>query len=501
MLPEGQWARVRAAAREQKHINVSEIIVNEESLRSILNSMPIGIIFCDTGSMVRFINRTYAEYLCIEPEAALGRPITELIPDSRLPVVMKTGQAEMGDKCQIETSKGKRTLVVNRIPAVGSDGKIIGAISQSLFSDLQELKTVAKRVSMLEKKVDLCNLKIGSALSARYTLSDIKGQSAAITHAKELVRHYARSEAPVLIVGPTGIGKELFSHALHHESTRAEGAFVSINCAAIPPDLFESELFGYAPGAFTGARKEGKIGLIELAENGTLFLDEIGDMPLYAQVKLLRVLEEKVVYRVGDTAPHKVDFRLVVATNRHLKEMIREGNFREDLFYRFNTMTIVVPSLRERIEDIPILVRHVLERFGKQWVSFSNEAMTTLMRYDWPGNVRELKNVIESALSICGGNVIQVSDLPSEIVREVSGRGWLSLQAVGSAGERGRSSAGGPGRSLLRNRDSNEREQILRVLLENNWNMAKSAKILEIARATLYEKVKKHGLVRGQGLS
>lgn len=476
--------------------------MNEESLRAILNSMPIGIVFCDTNCLVRFINSTYAEYLCIDPAAALGMLITELIPDSRLPVVMKTGQAEMGDKCMIETCKGKRTLIVNRIPAVGPGGKIIGAISQSLFSDPHELKAVAKRVTLLEKKVSLCNLKIGSALSARYTLNDIKGQSAAITHSKELVRRYAPSDAPVLIVGPTGIGKELFSHALHHESPRAEGAFVSINCAAIPPDLFESELFGYVPGAFTGAKREGKIGIIELADKGTLFLDEIGDMPLYAQVKLLRVLEEKVVYRVGDTAPYQVDFRLVVATNRHLKEMIREGTFREDLYYRFNTMTIQVPSLRERIEDIPILVRHVLERFGKQGVSFTNEAMTTLMRYDWPGNVRELKNVIESALSMCGGTVIQASDLPSEIVREVSGRGWLPAPGATGVKERegGRAGGGTAGRSLSRNRDSSEREQILKVLVENSWNMAKSSKVLEISRATLYEKVKKHGLKRGQGV-
>lgn len=451
----------------------------------ILNNIPIGIIFCDTDCIIRFINDTYSEYLGLDAAEVVGRLITDFIPDSRLRFVMKSGQAEMGDKCEIDYKGGKRTLVVNRLPVKSSDGTVIGAISQSLFGDPGELKEVAQRIIQLQRKVKLIKLKIGSALSAKYSLADIRGQSAAITKARELVRRYAKSDSPVMIIGPTGIGKELFSHALHQESHRCDHAFVSINCAAIPPDLFESELFGYAPGAFTGARKEGKIGFIELADKGTLFLDEIGDMPLYAQVKLLRVLEEKIVHRVGDTEPHDVDFRLVVATNRRLKEMIREGKFREDLYYRFNTMTIVIPSLHERIEDIPILVRYMLERMGKPQVTCSSRAMDALIKHPWPGNVRELKNVLESALSMCKDDVIDIGDLPAELINE-----------PGGSSPHRKDLNGAPNTPLSLFRDENERMLILEVLRENRWNMVKSAKALKISRATLYEKLKKHRLSR-----
>jgi transcriptional regulator with PAS, ATPase and Fis domain len=341
---------------------------------------------------------------------------------------------------------------------------------------------VAQRVVHLEKKVAVTRLKIRSALSAKYSLSDIRGQSAAIAQARELAEQYAKTDSPVLIVGPTGTGKELFAHSIHQESDRAEGPFVSINCAALPADLSESELFGYAPGAFTGARKEGKIGYIELADKGTLFLDEIGDMPAMLQVKLLRVLEEKVVYRLGETDPHPVDFRLVAATNKALKEQIRVRKFREDLYYRLSTMTIVVPPLRERTEDLPILVRHMLERLGRPLVKCSNAAMDAIIGFDWPGNVRQLKNVMERALSTCKDDVIEHSDLPPDLA---------GAQAAGPAprGERERV-------PLSQFRSENEKSLILDTLAEHNWNVVRSARALNISRATLYEKLKKHQISR-----
>jgi transcriptional regulator with PAS, ATPase and Fis domain len=451
----------------------------------ILQNIPIGIIYCDTDCIIRFINNTYAEYLGVNSSEATGRPITDLIPDSRLKLVMESGQAEMGDKCELATRVGNRTLVVNRLPVKAPDGAVIGAISQSLFGDPNELKEVAQRIVQLEKKVTLCKLKIGSALSAKYSLANIHGQSVAIVRAKELVKHYAKSNSPVLITGPTGTGKELFSHALHQESPRCPYPFVSINCAAIPPDLLESELFGYAPGAFTGARKEGKIGFVELADKGTLFLDEIGDMPLSAQVKVLRVLEDKVVYRVGSTEPHGVDFRLVVATNRELKGMFRKGTFREDLYYRFNAMSINIPPLFERIEDIPILVRHILDRIGKGYVTFSRTAMDALLTYHWPGNVRELKNVVERALSMCKDGVIDIGDLPSQ---------FISLPRETFV--QGADSNSRPTRSLSQFRDENEKLFLMAVLEENRWNIVRCAKSLSISRATLYEKLNKYALSR-----
>ncbi len=458
----------------------------KEVLGLIVQNIPTGLIFCDTDCIIRFINKTYAKYLGVDPNEATGRPITDLIPDSRLRLVMASGQAEMGDKCELPTKAGIRTIVVNRLPVKSPDGKVIGAISQSLFGDAKELKQVAQRIVQLEEKVDLCKLKIDSALSAKYSLANIHGQSAAIVRAKELVRHYAKSDSPVLIMGPTGTGKELFSHALHQESPRSPYPFVSINCAAIPPDLLESELFGYAPGAFTGARKEGKIGFLELADKGTLFLDEIGDMPLSAQVKVLRVLEDKVVCRVGSTKPHSVDFRLVVATNRDLEEMFHNGTFREDLYYRFNAMTINVPSLCERIDDIPILVRHLLDRMGQAHITCSRRAMGVLLNYSWPGNVRELKNVVERALSMCKDGVIDVGDLPAQFVNSsheaLIGKPDLNTRHFKT--------------SLSQFHEENEKMLLLTVLEENRWNIVRCAKSLSISRATLYEKLNKYQLSR-----
>ncbi len=452
----------------------------------IVQNIPTGLIFCDAHCIIRFINKAYAEYFRVDPNEAIGRPITDLIPDSRIPRVIESGQAEMGDRCDLATKCGSRTIIVNRLPVKALDGKVIGAISQCVFADANELKEVAQRIVQLEKKVDLCTLKIGSALSAKYSLTNIHGQSAAILRAKELVRHYANSDSPVLIMGPTGTGKELFSHALHQESPRSPYPFVSINCAAIPPDLLESELFGYAPGAFTGARKEGKIGFLELADKGTLFLDEVGDMPLSSQVKVLRVLEDKLVYRVGSTKPHSVDFRLVAATNRDLKLMFHSGEFREDLYYRLNAMTIKVPPLCERVEDIPILIRHILDRMGKTHVTCSRAAMSLLLSYDWPGNVREIKNVIEHALSMCKNGVIELGDLPYQFV-SLPQQAFIEKHNLNTR----RSNA-----SLSQLRDENEKMLLLSVLEENRWNIVRCAKSLSISRATLYEKLNKYRLSR-----
>lgn len=453
----------------------------------VLDNIPIGVLFCTPDTILRFINKTYAQYLGINPKDYIGKPISECVPETVLYRVMESGRAEMGDLGPITTKKGKINLIVNRIPVFGPNGKVIGGISQSLFGDPRELKEVANRIESLEEKVNLCKLKIGSALSAKYKLADIKGQSAAITKAKELIIRYAKTDSSVMIFGSTGVGKELFAHALHLESYRADAPFVSINCAAIPSDLLESELFGYVPGAFTGARREGKIGLIELADKGTLFLDEIADMPLSAQSKLLRVLEEKLVCRLGSTLSNRVDFRLVVSTNRNLKALMLDGNFREDLYYRLSAMSVTIPPLRQRKEDIPKLVEHILERFEKHPVTFSDQAMEALVQYNWPGNIRELKNVIESALSVCQNDIIEVADLPYDII--ASHQVFFATQPEKDVTKIGNI-------PLSRFRESNERLLIIKVLKENNWNMAKSAKMLQIGRATLYEKLRKYQISR-----
>jgi transcriptional regulator with PAS, ATPase and Fis domain len=448
---------------------------------TILNSLPSGIIFCDKEGRIRFINRTYADYLGVDQGEVIGRQITEYIPGSRIHHVIETGKPELGFKCSVGEGKEKKILIVNRIPVKGEDDSVLGVISQSLFGDIGELKDLSERLDLLEKKVFSYREKIKSFLSPKYSLCDIRGNSPGIITAKELVENYAKTEAPVLLLGATGTGKELFAHALHLESRRYRGPFVGINCAAIPQELFESELFGYEPGAFSGAQREGKMGQIELAGKGTLFLDEIGDMPVQTQVKLLRVLEEKIVYRLGSNIPKEVNFRLVAATNRDLREMIQQCKFREELYYRLNTMTVQIPPLRERKEDIAVLVRHFLNRLERYDVSVSSGAMNVLMSYAWPGNVRELKNAVERAASLCKGATIDISDLPPELVKESS--------PDTASGETSYSPS-------LPTLSGSERQLILAALRDNKWNMAKTARVLGISRATLYEKKKKFQIAR-----
>ncbi len=453
----------------------------------ILNTLPSGIIFCGPDGDILFINRTYADYLGVNQKEVIGKNITEFIPGSRISHVLETGEPELGFKCSVGEGKEKKILIVNRIPVLGEDGTVAGVISQSLFGDIGELKDLSMRLDVLEKKVSSYREKIRSVLSAKHSTESIKGNGPAITKAKKLLVKYGKTNSPVLLAGPTGSGKELFAHSLHSESQRANGSFVSINCAAIPHDLLESELFGYMPGAFTGAQKQGKLGKIELADKGTLFLDEIGDMSLDAQVKLLRVLEDKLVFRLGATKPTEVSFRLIVATNRDLKSMIREGSFREELYYRLNTMIINIPSLHERKEDIPVLVRHVLDALDKQDVSCSSEVMDTLMQYEWPGNVRELKNALECALSLMDGdsNSINITNLPAEIVSSPSATPFDSSYVC---------------RPQPLTLADSERKLIQASLRENNWNMAKTSKLLGISRANLYEKTKKYDLSRPKAL-
>ncbi len=449
----------------------------------ILNSIPSGIIFCDSENKIRFINHTYADYLEVNQQEVIGKNIKDYIPGTRISHVMETGKPELGFKCSVGEGKEKKILIVNRIPVTGDDNSVIGVISQSLFGDIGELRDLSARMDHLEKKISSYREKIKSVLSPKYCIDDIKGDGPSITKVKRLAERYAKTDSSVLLEGPTGSGKELFAHAIHAMSRQSNGPFVSINCAAIPHDLLESELFGYVPGAFTGAQKKGKLGKIELADKGTLFLDEIGDIPLPAQVKLLRVLEDHLVFKLGSNHPAKITFRLIAATNRGLKSMIAEKKFRQDLYYRLNTMIIHVPPLIERKEDIPCLIRHFLGMSDKRQVSFSPKAMAALMRYNWTGNVRELKSAIECALSLMRSDscTIEVDDLPADIVSPSSS---LPFDRVNICQPR-----------TSRLIDS-ERKLIRACLTENNWNMAKTARQLGISRAALYEKTKKFKLFR-----
>ena len=457
---------------------MSPFTKNSEMTSLILDSLSMGVLFCDMDYIIRFVNKAYADLLGRRPEELLGCDITEIIPHSRARVVLRDGRAEMGELCQLGPGNAL-PVVVNRIPVRDGQGRLAGMVSQAIFNDPEELKKLSSKIDHLGHTLNQYKRRIKASLAPQYSLRSILGESAPMRRLKQQVRSYAQLDAPVLILGATGAGKELFAHALHTESPRAEGPLVSINCAAIPKDLFESELFGYARGAFSGAHQDGKIGQIELADKGTLFLDEIGEMPPEIQAKLLRVLESRSVCRVGSVNARNVDFRLVAATNRNISAMLSAGSFREDLYYRINTFVLEIPPLCERADDILPIARYVLSRMGLEHLAFAPEAEAAMLAFSWPGNVRQLHNAVVHAATMRHGDMIQVDDFPPDTLPSAD----LPLRAV-AAGD------------LSDIMADTEAVVIRKVLAEQGGNVSRTARTLHIARATLYEKLRKYGISR-----
>ena len=457
---------------------MSPFTKNSEVTSLILDSLPMGVLFCDMDGVIRFVNKAYADLLGQRPEELLGRDITEIIPHSRARVVLRDGRAEMGELCQLGPGNAL-PVIVNRIPVRDGQGRLAGMVSQAIFNDPEELKKLSSKIDHLGHTLNQYKRRIKASLSPQYSLRSILGESAPMRRLKQQVQSYAQLDAPVLILGATGAGKELFAHALHAESPRAEGPLVSINCAAIPKDLFESELFGYARGAFSGAHQDGKIGQIELADKGTLFLDEIGEMPPEIQAKLLRVLESRSICRGGSVNARNVDFRLVAATNRNISAMLSAGSFREDLYYRINTFVLEIPPLRDRADDILPIARYVLSRMGLEHLTFSPEAEAAMLAFSWPGNVRQLHNAVVHAATMRHGDLIEVDDFPPDTLPSAD----LPLRTV-AAGD------------LSDIMADTEAVVIRKVLAEQGGNVSRTARTLHIARATLYEKLRKYGISR-----
>ncbi len=350
----------------------------------------------------------------------------------------------------------------------------VKAIKMGAFDFLEKPLSLEKTVLIVkhaldQRRLEAENKTLRMRINRKY---EIIGQSMMLNELRKQVQIAAPTNGRVLIYGENGTGKELIAREIHEKSRRRDKPFVGVNCAAIPEDLIESELFGHEKGAFTGAssRRQGKF---ELAEGGTLFLDEVGDMSLKTQAKLLRVLEEEAVQRVGGGEPIKVDVRVIAASNKNLKDEIERGNFREDLYYRLSVIPIKVPSLKERKEDVPFLVDHFLREFcvenGKKLKKITSEALDLMSRYDWPGNVRELKNLIERLVIMVPGNTVTTMDIP------------LSLREKSQP-------------SLREAKQEFEKYLITQTLRANRGNISKSAKILKIDRSLLYQKLKTYGL-------
>jgi len=351
-------------------------------------------------------------------------------------------------------------------------------------------------MNLLESKVKYYEEELTHLRGARYTFASIVGAGASISAAKEEAERASRTDSTVLLRGETGTGKELFAHAIHAAGPRRAGPFIKLNCAAVPAELLESELFGYEEGAFTGARRGGKPGKFELAAGGTLFLDEIGDMPQPMQAKLLRVLQEKEVDRVGGTGSRRLDLRLIAATARNLEEMVGQGTFRADLYYRVNVIPIRIPPLREHPEDLGAIAEAFLARLsadtGEPKRQLSDELLEILRAYPWPGNVRELQNGLERAVAMSPREVLRPEHFPAHLLRFAHGAGKEATR--GAAGAGGRKPWAKPPGSLASVKAEAERSAILSALAAVGGNRTRAAELLRIHRVKLHEKIKRYGI-------
>jgi transcriptional regulator with PAS, ATPase and Fis domain len=432
---------------------------------------------------VTHFNRPYGRFLGIDPDEQIGRHCTEVLDNTRMHIVAETGKPEINRTHEVEG----QNMVVQRIP-IRKDGRVVAVFGQVMFKDIRDVQKLARELSLLESKVQHYEQELLNLRATRYTLESIIGKSRAIHALKQEALCAAVSKSPVLITGESGTGKELFAQAVHQAGARKLYPFVRINCAAIPKDLLESELFGYEKGAFTGANPGGKPGKFELAHRGTVFLDEIGDLPMEMQPKLLRVLEDKEFERIGGNQVIRSDFRLIAASNQHLEALLSGGAFRRDLFYRLNVIRLHIPPLRDRREDIVELSRHLLKTLAQEanlpLPSLDATTLKALIDYDWPGNVRELSNALERALASVDGDTIQPEDLPFHIRQKGQGV-----------------DAGKPA-SIREVQHQAEKEAIEYALKACAYNKSQAAQRLGIHRTLLYKKMKKHGIgLTGQTLA
>jgi PAS domain S-box-containing protein len=452
--------------------NYNELQKKIEFYEAVLNNIHNGVVITDPEGKVIFFSKTYGNFLGIDPKEVVGKHCTEVIENSRMHLVAKTGIPEIDLPHRIMG----QDMVVQRIP-IEMDGKLIAVYGQVMFKDVRDVHTLSRKLNVLESKVEFYEKELESLRSSKYTISNIVGKSEKITELKTLALKAAKTNSPVLLIGESGTGKELFAHAIHHASDRRPYPFIRLNCAAIPKDLLEAELFGYEPGAFTGAGSKGKPGKFELAHRGSIFLDEISDLPLEMQPKLLRVLEEKEMERLGGTRLTKCDFRLIAATNENLDKWVEAGKFRKDLYYRLNVIPIQIPPLRERKEDIPIITEHLIEILNKDLgthvTQIAPEVLNIFENYDWPGNVRELSNILERIIYVCDGDAIQVHHLPFFLQRMRDGNNRLQCTL------------------LRRLREDMEKEALIHAIRISKDNKNKAAKLLGIHRTALYKKMKR----------
>jgi len=439
-----------------------------------------GCALTDRDGKYIYVSENWLKLTGMDRETALSKRAWEIVPETKLGVVLKTRKPILGEVVEIRGVK-----VFTSYWPITKEEELIGVFVCVIMNGMENALNFTKKVNQLSRQLDYYKEELKQLQSAKYGIDNIIGNSLAVKKLKEQIISAARSNSTVLIEGETGSGKELIAHAIHNLSPRNKARLIRVNCSAIPSDLMESEFFGYEEGSFTGAKKGGKPGKFELAYGGSLFLDEVNQLPLTMQPKFLRVLQEQEFERVGGKDSIAIDVRIIAATNVSLEKMIEEGIFREDLFYRLNVIKILVPPLRERKEDIPLLVKSLLEKLnqklGMTITTVDDAVIDLFMSYNWPGNIRELQNVLESAMNRAWGDSLELQHLENlnKINKQKQMIRVLHRKDV-----------------FLRDMKAElEHQAIVEALQKSNGNKVKAARQLGISRTVLYKKLGRYNLL------
>lgn len=453
---------------------IEELKFALSSLKDVLDNAYQGFVLVNEEGII--IKWNYEKLFGIKEEDALGKHVADVIENTRLHIVLKTGKKELYDVQRIQG----HDMIASRTPII-RNGKIMGAVGTVLFKDIKEVTDLAKKLKVLESTVDKYKSEISKMYCANYSFDNIITKNKHMLKLIDEAKKAANSNSTILIEGESGTGKEYFAHAIHEESNRRLAPFIRINCAAIPHELLESELFGYEAGAFTGAKRDGKIGKLELANGGTILLDEISSMPISMQAKLLRVLEEREFERIGGNTSIKIDTRIIASSNEDIEQLVNKGSFRHDLYFRLNVVRIIIPPLRDRIDDIPWLCEDILNNqiksVGSTPKSITDRALFALKLYDWPGNIRELRNILERASNISIGNYIDIQHLPDFITNKLTNH-------IIKTGKH----------TLKYKLAEAEVSAVIEALKYCNGNRTKAANLLGIHRTALYKKLGSYGI-------
>ncbi|MGI6488093.1 MAG: sigma-54-dependent Fis family transcriptional regulator [Syntrophothermaceae bacterium] len=481
----------KAASKATDELKIQEknrqLTTCNQRLTNIFNTMSDGVLIITADGTIEIVNPAVEGILGKTTDELSGTHLTDILGDKIPFTVRMLREGKPYDQIEvlIDSPHGRIHCLASAQPSHDENGNITGGIIV---------------VQSMNKVHNLVNYFSGRR--AQFTFDKIIGRSVKLLEAIAIARIASRNTSNVLLQGESGTGKEIFAQAIHNEGSRAPGPFIAINCGAIPRELVGSELFGYGDGAFTGAKRGGKPGKFEVANGGTLFLDEIGDMPLEAQVVLLRVLQNKCVTRIGDSKEIPVDVRIICATNKDLLQEVEKGNFREDLYYRINVISIIIPPLRDRTEDIPLLADHCLIRLDSTGRSFTDlmepEVRACLQKYPWPGNVRELQNILERLVLLAGDGRVRMADLPPEV------RAFSGASDTREAGDVNNAAAPVSGFEQQPHKQGieqmvaeEESARIITLLRQNQGNVSQTARDMGFSRVTLYRKMQRYGISRG----